>query len=96
MYLYYFLTAGYLQHMVQLSLLYLFMIMVITKFFDQKKKNLAVSQRMAIILKNDAKKVMTASVPPTSPGDVFEESLKSGDCVKVTVNCMQNVKKQVK
>ena len=96
MYLYYFLTAGYLQHMVQLSLLYLFMIMDITKFFDQKKKNLAVSQRMAIILKNDAKKVMTASVPPTSPGDVFEESLKSGYCVKVPVNCMQNVKKQVK
>ena len=56
MYLYYFLTAGYLQHMVQLSLLYLFMIMDITKFIDQKKKNLAVSQRMAIILKNDARK----------------------------------------
>ena len=96
MYLYYFLTAGYLQHIVQLSLLYLFMIMDITKFFDRKKKNLAVSQRMVIILKNHAKKVITASVPPTSPGDVFEESLKSGDCVKILVNCMQNIEKQVK
>ena len=28
--------------------------------------------------------------------DVFEESLKSGDCVKILVNCMQNIEKQVK
>ena len=40
MYLYYFLTAGYLQHIVQLSLLYLFMIMDITKFLDRKKKRI--------------------------------------------------------
>ena len=33
---------------------------------------------------------------PTSPDDVFEESLKSGDCVKILVNCMQNIEKQVK
>ena len=33
---------------------------------------------------------------PTSPDDVFEESLKSGDCVKILVNCMQNIKKLVK
>ena len=33
---------------------------------------------------------------PTSPGEVFEESLKSGDCVKILVNCMQNIEKQVK
>ena len=25
---------------------------------------------------------------PTSPGDVFQESLKSGDCVKILVNCI--------
>ena len=33
---------------------------------------------------------------PTSPGDVFEKSLKSGDCVKILVSCMQNIEKQVK
>ena len=33
---------------------------------------------------------------PTSPGDVFEGSLKSGDCVKILVNCMQNKEKQAK
>ena len=33
---------------------------------------------------------------PTSPGDVFKESLKSGDCDKILVNCIQNIEKQVK
>ena len=33
---------------------------------------------------------------PTSPGDIFEESWKSDDCVKILVNCMQNIEKQVK
>ena len=33
---------------------------------------------------------------PTSPGKVFEEKLKSGDCVKILVKCMQNIEKQVK
>ena len=32
---------------------------------------------------------------PTSPGDVFEEGLKSGHCVKILVSCMQNIEKQV-
>ena len=41
MYLYYFLAAGYLQHIVQLSLLNLFMLMDITKFFDRKKRELS-------------------------------------------------------
>ena len=96
MYLYYFLTAGYLQHIVQLSLLYLFMIMDITKFLDRKKKEFSSQSADGDNLKNHAKKVIAASVPPTSPGDVFEESLKSGDCVKILVNCMQNIEKQVK
>lgn len=33
---------------------------------------------------------------PTSPGDVFEENFNSGDYVTILVNCMQNIKKQVK
>ena len=31
-----------------------------------------------------------------SSGDVFEERLKSNDCVEILVNCMQNIEKQVK
>ena len=49
-----------------------------------------------MILKDRAKKVITAPVPPTSPGDVFEERLKSGDCVQILVNCMRNIEKQLK
>ena len=33
---------------------------------------------------------------PNSPGDVFQESLKSPDCMKTLLNCLQNLDKQVK
>ena len=33
---------------------------------------------------------------PASPSGVFEESLKSGDYVKISVKCMQNIQKQIK
>ena len=33
---------------------------------------------------------------PASPGDVFEERLKPDYCVKILVNFMQNIEKQVK
>ena len=62
----------------------------------EKRENLEDSQWMAMILKDRAKKVITAPVPPTSPGDVFEERLKSGDCVQILVNCMRNIEKQLK
>ena len=32
---------------------------------------------------------------PTSPGDVFEEGLESGDCVKILISCMRNIENQV-
>ena len=32
---------------------------------------------------------------PTSPGDVFEEGLKSGHCVKILLSCIQNIEKQI-
>ena len=51
---------------------------------------------MVMILKDHAKKAITAPGTPASSGDVFEESLNSGDCVKILVNCMQNIEKQVK
>ena len=62
----------------------------------EKRENLEDSQWMAMIRKDRAKKVITAPVPPTSPGDVFEERLKSGDCVQILVNCMRNIEKQLK
>ena len=49
---------------------------------------------------NDSKRPREESNNSTSttiaPGDVFEESLKSGDYVKILVNCMQNIENQVK
>ena len=50
-----------------------------------------------MILKDHANEVMTNSTStPTFPGDVFEESLRTGDCVQILVAGMQNIKKQVK
>ena len=50
-----------------------------------------------MIRKDHAKEVITNSTStPTFPGDLFEESLKSGDCVKILADCMQNIGKQVK
>ena len=31
-----------------------------------------------------------------TPGNVFEESLKSEDCVKILLNCLRNLEKEVK
>ena len=33
---------------------------------------------------------------PTSPGNVFAESLKSNECVKILMNCLKNLGKEVK
>ena len=33
---------------------------------------------------------------PKIPGDVFEESLKSKDCVKILLNYLRNLEKEVK
>ena len=33
---------------------------------------------------------------PKTPGGVFEESLKSEDCVKVLLSCWQNLEQEVK
>ena len=31
---------------------------------------------------------------PMSPGNVFAESLKSNDCVKILMNCLKNLEKE--
>ena len=33
---------------------------------------------------------------PKTPGDVFEESLKSEDCVNILLSCLRNLEKKVK
>ena len=69
--------------------------MDITKFFDQKRENLTASQQITKIQKNHAKKA-SFSKHTTSPKNIFEKSLKSGDCIKIFVNFMKNIEKQVK
>ena len=70
--------------------------MDITKFFDRKKRELSSQPVDGDDSKRPRKESNNSTSTSTSPGDVFEESLKSGDCVKILFNCMQNIEKQVK
>ena len=70
--------------------------MDITKFLDQKKREISSQSADGDDTKRPRKETNYSTGTPTSPGDVFEESLKSGDCVKILFNCMQNIEKQVK
>ena len=70
--------------------------MDITKFFDRKKRELSSQSVDGDDSKKPREESNNSTSTPTSPGDVFEQSLKSGDCVKILVNCMQNIEKQVK
>ena len=89
-------TTGYLQHIVQLSLLYLFILMDITKFFDQKMRELSSQSADGNDSKRPREESNNSTSTPTSLSDVFEEIFKSSDRVKILVNCMQNIEKQVK
>ena len=70
--------------------------MDITKLFDQKKRELSSQSVDGDDSKRPREESNSSTNTPTSPGEVFEESLKPGDCVKILVNCMQNIEKQVK
>ena len=70
--------------------------MDITKSFDQKKRELSSQSANGDDSKRPREESNNSTSTPTSPGDVFEESLKSPDCVKILVNCMQNIEKEVK
>ena len=63
--------------------------MDITKFFDRKKRELSSQSADGDDSKRPREESNNSTSTPSSPGDVFEESLKSGDCVKILVNCMQ-------
>ena len=68
----------------------------ITKFFDRKKRELSSQSADDDKSKKPREESNNSTSTSTSPGDVFEESLKSGDCVKTLVTCMQNIGKGVK
>ena len=70
--------------------------MDITKFFDRKKRELSIQSADGDDSKRPRKENNDSTSTPTSPADVFEESLKSGDCVKILVSCMQNIEEEVK
>ena len=70
--------------------------MDITKFFDRKKRELSSQSADGDDSKRPHKESNNSTSTPTSPGKVFEEKLKSGDCAKILVKYMQNIEKQVK
>ena len=65
-------------------------------FFDRKKRELSSQSADGDASKRPGEESNNSTSTPTSPGAVFEESLKSFDCVEILVNCMQNIEKQVK
>ena len=65
--------------------------MDITKIFDRKKRELSSQSADGDYSKRPCKESNTSTSTP-----IFEGNLKSGDCIKIIVNCMQNLEKQVK
>ena len=76
--------------------------MDITKFFKSKKRDLSKNSNP----KEDAKRQREESPSENpnvsmldiskTPRNVFEESLKSEDCVKILLSCLRNLEKEVK
>ena len=62
--------------------------MDITKFFDRKKRELSSQPADGDDSKKPREESNNSTSTPTSPGDRFEISSKSGDSVKILVNCM--------
>ena len=75
--------------------------MDITKLFNFKKRDLSNNSNT----EEDAKRkweespseILNVSMldTPKVPGNVFEESLKSADCVKILLSCLRNLEKEV-
>ena len=69
--------------------------MDISKFFA-KKRGLSDQSNNGDEAKHLLEESSASIGSPNSPGDVFQESLKSPDCMKTLLNCLQNLDKQVK
>ena len=65
--------------------------MGITKLFGRRKRELSSQSVDGDDSKRPRKGSNNSANTPTSAGDVFEESLKSGDYVKILVNCMEKI-----
>ena len=68
--------------------------MDITTFFNSKKRNLSNKSNTEEDAKWQSEESLSESPnvsmldTPKTPGDVFEESLNSEDCVKILLSCL--------
>ena len=75
--------------------------MDITKCFYRKKRDLTNNSNTEEYAKRQSEKSPSESPnvsmldTPKTPGDVFEESLNSEDCVKILLSCLQYLEKEV-
>ena len=74
--------------------------MDITKFFNNQKRDLSNNsnteeddKRQREESSSESPNMSMLDIPKT-PGDVFEESLKSEDCTKVLLSCLRNLEKE--
>ena len=68
--------------------------MDISKFFA-KKRDLSDQSNNGDESKRLCEESSARSSAPNSPSDVFQERLKSPDCMKILLNCFKNLDKQV-
>ena len=64
--------------------------------FLAKKRDLSDQSNTGDDPKRLCEESSASSSSPDSPFDVFQESLKSPDCMKILLNCFKNLDKQVK
>ena len=69
--------------------------MDISKFFA-KKRDLSDQSNDGDEPKRLCEESSASSSSPDSPSDVFQESLKSPDCMKILLNCFKNLDEQAK
>ena len=69
--------------------------MDISKCFA-KKRNLSDQSSNGDEPKRFCEESSASSSSPDSPSDVFQESLKSPDCMKILLNCFKNLDEQAK
>ena len=73
-----------------------------TKIFNRKKRDLSNNLNTEEDAKRQREESPSESAnvsmldTPKTPGDVFEESLKSEDSVKILLSCLRNLEKEVK
>ena len=62
--------------------------MEITKFFDKKKRDLSRKSNDGDNSKRSRESILDDSIANATKIDVFNESLKSEDCVAILYSCM--------